>query len=153
MPYVLAYDSGCGPCTRFREAIGLLDTGRRMRYLSLERADGEGLLGPILPAKRFASFHLIAPTGRVWSGPDALPILISLLPGGRVPSVVARSNPLVSRWTKFVYSVLSRLHGAGACEARRRATDVTMLNVDINVDSSPRRDSRQIASFFDPLAR
>jgi len=117
MPYVLAYDSGCGPCTRFRDVIGLLDAGRRMHYIPLEQADREGLLVPVPPPKRFASFHLIAPSGRVWSGPSALPILISLLPGGRVPSIVVRANPLVSRWTTFVYTVLSRLHGAGACAA------------------------------------
>ena len=143
MRYTLAYDSDCGPCTRFRNAIAFIDGGRRLRYVSLERADSMGLLDAVEPGLRFASFHLVSPTGKVWSGAAALPVLASLLPGGSVPSFIMRRNRFAFRGTESVYSVLSRLHGTGTCTAGGAGSRVPIrdheglaspIKVDINID-------------------
>ena len=113
--YALVYDTGCGPCTTFKDAVALLDAGRRMRYVGLRDADRLGFLDPVDPARRHRSFHLVSPEGEVWSGADALPRLLALLPGGRPVSWAISNSPPLSSATRFVYAVFSRLHDSGAC--------------------------------------
>ena len=141
MAFVLAYDSDCGPCTRFRNVVEFIDTGRRLRYVSLVQADREGILASIPTRLRYASFHLIASDGTVWSGHRAIPQLMSFLPGGRLPSQVMRSNPIAAKSAAFIYSVLSRLHGVGSCVTKNSGmTDAEpfspndTINIDINID-------------------
>ena len=112
--YSLAYDSDCGPCTRFRNAVAFLDAHRRMEYIGLDAADREGKLDPVDPERRRASFLLVTPDGRVWSGARALPRLAALLPGGALLSAALDCPPVFSA-AAFAYSAFSRLHGAGAC--------------------------------------
>lgn len=114
----LAYDSECGPCTRFRRAVEFLDAGRAMKYVGLEHAEGVGLLDRVPQDRRRASFHLVAPDGRAWSGAGALSTLASQLPCGAVASKAIESCPLVSGTLSFAYRALSRLHGSGSCAAR-----------------------------------
>jgi len=115
MAHVLAYDAGCGPCTSFKNVIEFLDAYGKMRYLPLSEVDSEGLLDALPPALRFASFHMIGPGGSVTSGSNAIPEVVSLLPGGRVLGWVLRMNPAAFRSMALVYSILSRLHGSGSC--------------------------------------
>jgi predicted DCC family thiol-disulfide oxidoreductase YuxK len=141
MAFVLAYDSDCGPCTRFRNVVEFIDTVRRLRYVSLVQADREGMLESIPTRPRFASFHLIASDGTVMSGRRAIPQLISFLPGGRLPRQVMRPSPIAAKSAAFIYSVLSRLQGVGSCVTQNSGmADVepyslnVTINVDINID-------------------
>lgn len=114
--YLLAYDSDCGPCTRFRRAVGFLDTYGKFEFMSLEHADEEGHLDTIPMSLRHRSFHLVAPDGRTLSGANALPKLVSLLPAGTILSGILTSAPGGLKATAFVYSVASRLHDTGSCQ-------------------------------------
>jgi predicted DCC family thiol-disulfide oxidoreductase YuxK len=115
LPFTVAYDSECGPCTRFREAVEFLDAKGSIAFVGLGQADRSGLLEPVEVSRRRASFHLISPEGRVWSGARALPPLAGILPGGSGVSYVLGRNPMAFRLAAFAYEVLSRLHDSGSC--------------------------------------
>ena len=116
MACILAYDSGCGPCSRFKGVVGFLDANRVITPVGLAEAEREGLLRSVPPARRRRSFHLLFPAGRIESGASAIPPLLSLLPMGGLAARVVEQCPPVSKATKYVYGVLSRLHDAGACK-------------------------------------
>jgi predicted DCC family thiol-disulfide oxidoreductase YuxK len=111
----MAYDSDCGPCTRFKEAIEFLDAKKAIRFVGLDEADRSGVLAPVHVGRRHSSFHLVSPEGTAWSGARALPPLAGLLPGGKGVSFVMRRNPLAYRLAAFAYGVFSRAHDAGSC--------------------------------------
>jgi predicted DCC family thiol-disulfide oxidoreductase YuxK len=138
MGYTLVYDSDCGPCTRFKRAVAFLDTGNRLSFVGLDAADSSGLLAPIPPARRSRSFHLISPSGRVWSGAEALPPLASLLPGGAGLSFVMGRSTLAFSCASFVYGVFSRLHDVGSCSYTPGAQE---LNSGKQIDSLARGNS------------
>ena len=86
--YILAYDADCGPCTKFRRIVDILDKYERIDFISLTKADQEGLLDEIPVHKRYLSFHLICPKGDAKSGSEALLELIAILPGGKIISPI-----------------------------------------------------------------
>jgi predicted DCC family thiol-disulfide oxidoreductase YuxK len=115
MGYTLVYDPECGPCARFRDVVGFLDPGHRMRYLGVAEAEGRDLLSGVPEPMRRRSFHLVSDSGAALSGAGAIATLASLLPGGVVASAAVGSNPLLSRAVGFAYATFSRLHDAGSC--------------------------------------
>ncbi len=116
--FTLVYDSGCGPCTRFKNAVKFLDAYHRLEGQSLLDADRDGLLDEVPVSRRHRSFHLVFPGGEVLSGADALPELIRLLPSGGMVAGLVYATP-VGRWSMaFVYSTFVRLHDSGSCEYR-----------------------------------
>ena len=143
MKYTLVYDDGCGPCTRFRNAVEFLDPRRRIEYAGLDEEDGSGRLDSVPVSRRHGSFHLISPEGGVTSGAGALGPLVALIPCGMVLSEAMRVPP-VSTVAAFVYSVFTRLHDAGSCSYSRikpgtPAYSRLGIDLDINVDHSPNR--------------
>lgn len=123
----MAYDAGCGPCSKFRALVGFLDARRHIDFLDIEDADRAGLLVGVPKAQRYASFHIVGPRGNVArgdnvvSGPAAILPLVEALssPAGRV---VGRLSSLEAA-LRFGYSTLSRLHRgcpAFQVQARRR---------------------------------
>lgn len=115
MAYTLVYDSGCGSCMLFKDAVELLDAKRAMEYIGLVDAESSGRLDAVDPALRQRSFHLISPNGRVWSGAGALPGLAVFLPGGRILSRALSDCPPAFASASFVYAALSRRHDSGSC--------------------------------------
>jgi predicted DCC family thiol-disulfide oxidoreductase YuxK len=115
--YVLAYDTDCGPCTRFAHVVDILDRHERIDFIALTKADQKGLLDKILALERFKSFHLISTNGQVKSGPEALLELIRLLSGGKAIFVVISHFPAGKQIVRFVYNRFSRLHDTGSCSA------------------------------------
>lgn len=138
MRYTLAYDSDCGPCTRFKRGVDFLDTKNRICFVGLEEADRSGLLAPIPETRRHRSFHLISPRGRAWSGAEALPPLASLLPGGGGLSFILGRSTLAFRCASVVYGVFSRLHDAGSCSY---ASGAVSLPPGKQIDSLARGNS------------
>jgi len=104
---ILAYDSDCGPCTSFRNAVGFLDAHRRMDFMSLNKAEEEGLLDSIPTLRRHRSFHLIFPDGGAFSGAKAIPVLAGLLPSGRITSKLMTLAPGGLTGVAFVYGMAS----------------------------------------------
>ncbi len=114
--YILAYDAGCGPCTRFRHLVDILDRYDRIEFMSLVNADQKDLLDEVPPDLRYKSFHLISMrSGQVKSASDGLLELIAILPGGRLASPVIKFFPRGRQTVRFIYTMLSRLHDGGSC--------------------------------------
>ncbi|MGA9154451.1 MAG: DCC1-like thiol-disulfide oxidoreductase family protein [Candidatus Nitrosopolaris sp.] len=113
--YILAYDANCGPCTRFRRIVEILDKYERIDFISLTKADQEGLLYRIPIHQRYRSFHLIFPKGDAKSGSEALLELIAILPGGKIISPIINYFPGGKKAVRFIYKRFSRLHDRGSC--------------------------------------
>ena len=91
--YILAYDPDCGPCTKFKRIVDILDRYERIDFISLTKADEEGLLDNIPVGQRYKSFHLIFPKGEAKSGSEALLELIAILPVGKIISPIINNLP------------------------------------------------------------
>jgi len=70
--YILAYDTDCGPCTRFAYVVDILDKHEKIDFISLTKADQKGLFDKIPTILRYKSFHLVMANGKVKSGSEAL---------------------------------------------------------------------------------
>jgi predicted DCC family thiol-disulfide oxidoreductase YuxK len=116
--YVMVYDADCGPCTRFKDVISILDRHKRIDFIPLIEADRVGFLNQIPQSLRFKSFHLITHGGEIRSGEDALIDLIELLPIGRTISKIIISIPYGIQIIKFIYSKFSRLHDSSSCRVK-----------------------------------
>ena len=116
--YVMVYDADCGPCTKFKQAVTILDIHRKLDFVPLGIADESGLLDGVPGNLRHRSFHLVLPNKQVLSGANALPDVISLFPAGRVFSGMVVGAPGGRSAMTFVYSVFARLHDAGFCKYR-----------------------------------
>lgn len=114
--YLLAYDAGCGPCSRFKDAVGLLDTRGRIGFVSIAEADAAGMLEGIEARERYRAFHLVGPDGGASSGADALvPLARIVLPWGTLVGRAAEAVPGMRRAIRFGYVALARMHDSGAC--------------------------------------
>jgi predicted DCC family thiol-disulfide oxidoreductase YuxK len=114
--YTLAYDAYCGPCTKFKQLVNMLDKHEKIDYVSLVAADHGGMLDAVAPNLRYASFHLVLPGGIVKSGSEALMELIAILPCGRIVAPVMRRMPGSKALLAAIYGALSRLHDRGSCK-------------------------------------
>jgi predicted DCC family thiol-disulfide oxidoreductase YuxK len=113
--YILAYDADCGPCTRFRNLVDILDKYEKIDFMSLTEADQKGLLDMIPAPLRYESFHLILPNGEAKSGSEALLELIVILPGGKMISSTIKYFPVGKHIVRFIYQRFSSLHDTGSC--------------------------------------
>jgi predicted DCC family thiol-disulfide oxidoreductase YuxK len=113
--YVLAYDADCGPCTKFKRIVDILDKYEKIDFISLTKADEEGLLDNIPVRQRYKSFHLISPKGEPKSGSEALLELIVILPGGKIISPIINHFPGGKKAVRYIYKRFSRLHDRGSC--------------------------------------
>jgi predicted DCC family thiol-disulfide oxidoreductase YuxK len=85
--YALCVVGRCGLCTKFKRIFDILDKYERIDFISLTKADQEGLLDKIPVHQRYKSF-LIFPKGDAKSGSEALLELIVILPGGKMISQI-----------------------------------------------------------------
>ncbi len=83
--WIVLYDSDCGLCNWLLAGLLRWDRGFLLHPVALERPEADELLADLTPAERMASWHLIGPTGHRVSGGAALPPLLRLLRGGRLP--------------------------------------------------------------------
>jgi predicted DCC family thiol-disulfide oxidoreductase YuxK len=113
--YILAYDTYCGPCTKFKNVVDFLDKRDKIDFISLVQADKKGLLESVPTDLRYRSFHLILPNRIVKSGSEGVLELIAILPGGRALSAMVRCLPGGTRMVRSIYRNLSKLHDNGSC--------------------------------------
>lgn len=111
----MVYDADCGPCTRFKNVVDILDKYEKIDFISLTEADQKGLLDKIPVPLRYKSFHLIFPNGEAKSGSDALLQLIAILPGGKRIYQIINYFPGGKQIVCFIYNSFSRLHDRGSC--------------------------------------
>lgn len=102
VPYLVLYDGDCGLCKWLLAGLLRFDRARRLRPVALQRPEAEALLADLDHAERMASMHLVSPEGVRTSGGEALPALLGLLWGGRLPAAVLGRFPRLTdqgyRW-------------------------------------------------------
>ncbi len=136
--WLLAYDAECGPCKKFQNIVEFLDLYNRLDFSSLVEADDLGRLDSVPQSRRHRSFHLIsADRETVLSGSNAIPRLISLLPGGRLVSKMISFSPLLRSLLYILYTTFARLHNSGMCLYEN---SLGMKVIEANRD--PKRASR-----------
>ena len=102
-----------------------LDRHGRLRPVALQEPEAETLLAGMPHAQRMASWHLVGEDGRVFSGGDAFPPLLRLIPGaGPLAWALAAVPPLTDAGYRAVAgrrSLLGRLiPSSSAASARKR---------------------------------
>jgi predicted DCC family thiol-disulfide oxidoreductase YuxK len=109
---VLLYDRDCGFC---RWSVGVLlacDRRRVLRPLALQDPEADRLLAGLGEEERMASAHLVSPEGRRWSGGEAAPPLMRLVPGGRPLAHLTERFPRATerayRWVADHRSLVGR---------------------------------------------
>jgi predicted DCC family thiol-disulfide oxidoreductase YuxK len=117
--WIVLYDQDCGFCRWGVDRLLRLDRRHEVRAVPIQRAEGAELLSSMTPDERLESWHVRSPGGRIWSGGEAVRVILRLLPGGKGPAWVAARFPrTVDRLYRFVArnrSTLGRLVGAKAC--------------------------------------
>jgi predicted DCC family thiol-disulfide oxidoreductase YuxK len=117
--HTLVYDRDCGFCRWSIAKVLAWDRGRALRAVALQEPEAAHLLGGMAPELRMASWHLVAPDGRVCSGGRAVEPLFRLLPGGRPVAAVAAIFPGLTesgyRWVARNRRCLGRLLRVEAC--------------------------------------
>ena len=110
--WIVLYDGDCGFCERLLAGLMRRDRHERLRPVVLADREADELLSDLTPAERMASWHLVSPAGERHSGGAALPPLLRLLPGGRVPAAVFAAAPRMTdrgyRWVAEHRSWLSK---------------------------------------------
>ena len=84
----LIYDGLCGSCKRFKDIIVKLDTEKVFTPVSLHTKKAKQLLPDMPKKKLYSSFHIITPDKKVYSGADALQILLEYSPGKQLMKYV-----------------------------------------------------------------
>ena len=108
------YDANCGPCTFWaRLTAGL--SRPRLRVYPLDGPEADGALQSLSPVTRYGSFHIVEP-GRTWSGPDAMPVWVGLVGGGRARDLAERARP-VNRFLRRCYTTLWEYRQSHGCAA------------------------------------
>jgi predicted DCC family thiol-disulfide oxidoreductase YuxK len=110
--HTILYDADCGFCQWTLAGVLAWDRRRRLRPLALQRPEADRLLAGMDHDTKMASWHLVAPDGRVHSAGAAVPALLRLLPGGAPLAALAARLPGVTdrayRWVATHRTPLSR---------------------------------------------
>jgi predicted DCC family thiol-disulfide oxidoreductase YuxK len=97
------YDEDCGFRRWGVDRLLRLDRRRELEAVPIQRAEGADLLSSMTADDRLESWHVRSPGGRIWSGGEAMPVILRLLPAGKGPArVAARSSCTVDRLYRFV---------------------------------------------------
>lgn len=119
VPAAILFDDDCGFCRWSLARILAWDRSRRLRPVALRDPEADRLLGGMSEERKKASWHLVAPGGRIWSGGDAVAPLATLLPFGRPVAFLARAFPRATRaiyaWVAAHRDRFGRLLGERAC--------------------------------------
>jgi hypothetical protein len=120
--YVVLYDADCGFCRWSLDKILRWGRGRELRAVAIQSEEGDRLLADMSEDERLASWHIVTPDGRRFSGGSAAGPLARLLPlaphrcsGRDLPSHdrpclrVGGAEPRLARSTGRLASLRARL--------------------------------------------
>ena len=99
------YDDDCGFCRWSADAIGRWDSRGRLAFASIQGERGTELLHAVPVGLRLASMHAVTPDGRVWSGGEAVRVILGQLPGGSFVAKLAATFPDA---TDVLYRLVAR---------------------------------------------
>ena len=103
--HVILYDEECGFCRWSLDRLLRWDRRGRLRAVPIQSDEGDRLLADLTVADRLASWHLVTPDGRRYSGGAATAPLARLLPAGAPVAIMAETFP---RTTDHLYRWVAR---------------------------------------------
>ena len=95
--HIILFDEGCGFCRWSLDRLLRWDRRGRLRAVPIQSEEGDRLLADLAVADRLASWHLVTPDGRRYSGGAATAPLARLLPAGAPVAIVAETFPAHDR--------------------------------------------------------
>ena len=117
--HAVLYDEGCGFCRWSLDRLLRWDRGGRLRAVPIQSEEGDRLLADLSEEERLASWHLVTPDGRRYSGGAATGPMARLLPAGAPVAHLAETFPRttdrVYRWVARNRDSLGRRLGEQAC--------------------------------------
>ena len=87
------YDEDCGFCRWSADKLIAWDARRRLTLGAIQSARGAELLHAVPEAQRLDSMHAVTPDGRVWSGGQAVRVILAELPVGSILVSIAAAFP------------------------------------------------------------
>lgn len=100
---LVLYDEDCGFCRWSADRLRAWDRAGGLAFRSIQAAEPDGILDALDAHARYASWHVVTPDGRLWSGGDAVPPLMRRLPGGGPIAAMASVAPgTTDRLYRFV---------------------------------------------------
>jgi predicted DCC family thiol-disulfide oxidoreductase YuxK len=120
-PAVILFDDDCGFCRWSLSKILAWDRHRALRPVGLQSPEADDLLKGMGPERKMASWHLVTPDRRTYSGGGAVSHLARLLPAGVPIALLVRAFPGKTdrsyRWVARHRDRLGRVIGERACAA------------------------------------
>jgi predicted DCC family thiol-disulfide oxidoreductase YuxK len=117
--HLVLYDEDCGFCRWSLDRLLRWDRDGRLRAVSIQSEEGDRNLADLRPEDRLASWHLVTPDGRRYSGGAAAGPIARLLPAGAPIAFLAGTFPRTTdrlyRWVARNRDVLGRRLGEQAC--------------------------------------
>jgi predicted DCC family thiol-disulfide oxidoreductase YuxK len=117
--HVVLYDEDCGFCRWSLHRLLRWDRRGRLRATPIQGEEGGGILADLSERERLASWHLVTPDGRRYSGGAATGPLARLLPAGLPWAFLAetfpRSTDRLYRWVARNRDALGRRLGEQGC--------------------------------------
>src|SRR5207237_6101898 len=100
--YILLFDRDCGICSALSRWIGAADLRHRIRVRTIQSS--RELLRGIPDERMLDDFHIVAPSGQLTTGGDAVTTLIEALKMGEgFGRILRRYRDHMSRVTAFSY--------------------------------------------------
>ncbi|MDP9302418.1 MAG: DUF393 domain-containing protein [Actinomycetota bacterium] len=113
------YDEDCGFCRWSTDKLKTSDTRRRLTFAAIQGPRGAELLYAVPEAQRLDSMHAVSRDGRVWSGGQAVRVILAQLPGGSILASIAAALPGATDTTYRLVARhrerLGRMLGQRAC--------------------------------------
>jgi predicted DCC family thiol-disulfide oxidoreductase YuxK len=117
--HVVLYDEDCGFCRWSVDRLLRWDRYGRLRAAPIQGEEGDRLLADLTEADRLASWHLVTPDGRRYSGGAATGPMARLLPAGAPVALLAETFPRTTeriyRWVARNRDAIARRLGEQAC--------------------------------------
>jgi predicted DCC family thiol-disulfide oxidoreductase YuxK len=117
--HLVLYDEDCGFCRWSLDRVLRWDRGGHLRAAPIQSEEGDKLLADLSEQDRLASWHLVTPDGRRYSGGAATGPMARLLPAGAPIAFLAESFPRSTdrlyRWVARYRDSLGRRLGEQAC--------------------------------------
>jgi predicted DCC family thiol-disulfide oxidoreductase YuxK len=117
--HVVLYDEECGFCRWSLDRLLRWDRRGRLRATPIRSEEGDRLLADLEEKARLASWHLVTPGGRRFSGSAATAPVARVLPAGSPIAFLAetfpRSTDRLYRWVARNRDTLGRRLGEHSC--------------------------------------
>lgn len=117
--HIVLYDEDCGFCRWSLDRLLRWDRRGLLRATPIQSEEGDRLLADLPEEDRLASWHLVAPDGRRYSGGAAAGPLARLLPAGAPVALLADRFPHTTDrlygWVARNRDSLGRRLGEEAC--------------------------------------